>query len=179
MQASYRAPDRFGHAPPLPRPRDELAVPDLRDIAGMGRFDVFLAYNTEDVDDVVAICEALRGTGIRPWIDVEQVRPGTWAQDAIQIAMRLVRTAALFLGPCGVGRWQQLEIRAFVERCVSEQLPVIPVLLPGVSDVPSELVLLRQLNHVRFVRSVHEEEPLWRLHWGITGRPTRRPPGSR
>jgi hypothetical protein len=64
-----------------------------------------------DVDDLLAICEAIRDNSIQPWIDIEQVRPVLWAQNVIQIAMRLVRTVPLFLGLCGVGRWQQLEIR--------------------------------------------------------------------
>lgn len=133
------------------------------------RFDVFLAYNTQDIAEVLDIGGVLRQSGIRPWIDVEQVRPGTWAQDAIQHAIRAVRAAAVFLGPRGTGRWQMLEIRAFVERCTTEELPVVPVLLPGVQEPPPELWVLRQLNHVRFEHSVREPGPLQRLCWGITG----------
>lgn len=134
------------------------------------QLDVFLAYNTHDIAEVLHICGALRQNGIRPWIDVEQVRPGTWAQDAIQQAIRAVRTAAVFLGPRGTGRWQMLEIRAFVERCTTDGLPVVPVLLPGVPEPPPELIVLRQLNYVRFEHSVREPGPLRRLCWGVTGR---------
>jgi hypothetical protein len=148
---------------------EALALPCLIRPDHADRFDVFLAYNTHDIADVLEICAALRLHGIRPWIDVEQVRPGTWAQDAIQHAIRAVRTAAVFLGPQGTGRWQMLEIRAFVERCTIEELPVVPVLLPGVPEPPPELMVLRQLNYVRFEHSVREPGPLQRLCWGITG----------
>ncbi|MFI6099910.1 toll/interleukin-1 receptor domain-containing protein [Lentzea sp. NPDC051213] len=167
MKASLRATG----APALPSFDDALTsrTSHARAVAAANRFDVFLVYNTSDLAEVLEISGALRLRGIRPWIDVEQVRPGTWVQDAIQAAVRASRAAAVFLGPRGAGRWQRLEILAFVERCTVEEIPVVPVLLPGVPEVPSELVLLRQLNHVRFRKSVHEPDSLDRLCWGITG----------
>ncbi|ANZ40354.1 hypothetical protein BBK82_34345 [Lentzea guizhouensis] len=132
-------------------------------------FDVFMAHHSEDQPAVLEVCAVLRQHGIHPWIDVEQVQPGTWFQDALQHAIRTVKAAAVFLGPSGAGRWQMLEIRAFVERCVSEGVQVIPVLLPDTPGLPTELVFLQQLNVVRFDRSVLEAAPLRRLVWGITG----------
>ena len=71
--------------------------------------------------------------------------------------------------------WQALELRAFGSQCVERQIPVIPVLLPGVTEIPENLVFLRELNWVSFHRSPDEEEPLDRLVWGIIGRkPTKR-----
>jgi hypothetical protein len=113
---------------------------------------------------------ALKRRGIRPWIDVEQIPPGRWFQDVIQAAILEVRSAAIFLGPGSLGRWQALELRAFVSQCIERQIPVIPVLLPGVHEVAAALVFLRELNCVSFHRSPDEEEPLDRLVWGITGR---------
>lgn len=156
-------------SPPTARLANALPLPSLIRTDHAELFDVFLAYNSHDISEVLEICGVLRQDGIRPWIDVEQVRPGTWAQDAIQQAIRAVRTAAVFLGPRGTGRWQMLEIRVFVERCTTEELPVVPVLLPGVPEPPPELMVLRQLNYVRFEHSVREHGPLQRLCWGITG----------
>ncbi|NGY63069.1 toll/interleukin-1 receptor domain-containing protein [Lentzea sp. NEAU-D13] len=171
MKASPRTAGQPDDVLSLPSPRAvvKTATPDLPKIDAVEWFDVFLAYNTHDLANVLEIADALRRHGIRPWIDVEQVRPGTWAQDAIQSAIRAVRTAAVFLGPRGAGRWQMLEIRAFVERCATEAIPVVPVLLPGVPEPPPELMVLRQLNYVRFRHSVRESGPLRRLCWGITG----------
>ncbi|MDX8054351.1 toll/interleukin-1 receptor domain-containing protein [Lentzea sp. BCCO 10_0798] len=132
-------------------------------------FDVFVAYNSADLTAVLDVCAALREQDINPWIDVERVRPGTWVQDAIEEAISSTRTAAVFLGQCGAGRWQRLEIRAFVERCATDGIPLVPVLLPEAGELPLELLLLRQLNFVQFRGSVRDPEALRRLRWGITG----------
>jgi hypothetical protein len=62
-----------------------------------------------------------------------------------------------------------MELRAFMSRCVKENKPVIPVLLPGVSEFPEPLGFLAQLNHVSFAESVDEKEILDLIQWGITG----------
>jgi CHASE2 domain-containing sensor protein len=139
-------------------------------------YDVFLAHNNQDKPAVLAIAAALKRRGLSPWIDVEQIPPGRWFQDVIQPAILEVRSTAIFLGPGGLGRWQALELRAFVSQCVERQMPVIPVLLPGVDEIPKSLVFLRELNWVRFHRSPDEAEALDRLVWGITGhKPAKRP----
>ena len=48
-------------------------------------------------------------------------------------------------------------------------LPVIPVLLPGVSEIPEGLKFLRQLTQVRFNENLDERTPYDELEWGITG----------
>ncbi|GHH34699.1 hypothetical protein GCM10017774_19090 [Lentzea cavernae] len=149
---------------PRPRRKPESAPTDEHK-----PFDVFLAYNSADLPAVLAVCTALRDQGIKPWIDIERVRPGTWVQDAIEEAIHSTRTAVVFLGEGGTGRWQRLEIRAFVERCATDGIPLVPVLLPGADRLPVELVMLRQLNLVQFKESVHDQEALRRLRWGITG----------
>jgi hypothetical protein len=87
----------------------------------------------------------------------------------IQSAIRHVKAAAVFFGEGGLGRWQALELRAFVERCASSGIPLIPVLLPGVAQVPVELVFMQGLHHVKFERTVFEKEALDNLEWGIEG----------
>jgi hypothetical protein len=138
-------------------------------------YDVFLAHNSQDKPEVLVVAAALKRRGLTPWIDVEQIPPGRWFQDVIQAAILEVRSAAIFLGPGSVGRWQALELRAFVSQCVERQIPVIPVLLPGVGEIPPALVFLRELNWVSFRRSADERESMDRLVWGITGR---KPPNS-
>ena len=131
-------------------------------------FDVFLAYNREDSAQVQAVADSLKARGLYPWLDREQVAPGRWFQDVIQSAIPRVKSAAIFIGPSGLGRWQSLELRSFVERCVECGLPVIPVLLPGVGSIPDSLSFLRQLSWVRFRQRIDEAEALANLEWGIT-----------
>lgn len=79
-------------------------------------------------------------------------------------------SVGVVFGTSGPGRWQAVELRVFISRCVEDGIPVIPVLLPGVDEIPSHLVFLRELNGVTFKQSVDEDRPLGRLIWGITGR---------
>ena len=100
----------------------------------IGEFDVFLAHNSVDKEDVMKIANKLRQRGINPWIDKEQIAPGRWFQDVIQEAIPKVKSAAIFIGTKDIGKWQVLELRAFISECVERNIPVIPVLLPDVEE---------------------------------------------
>jgi hypothetical protein len=134
------------------------------------RCDVFLAHNSSYKPKVKIIADALRKRGLRPWIDDEQIPPGRWFAEVIENAVLRVRAAAIFVGRRGLGPWQRIELHAFVSHCIDREIPVIPVLLPGLARLPKELVFLRQLSSVRFIRRIDEQEPLDLLEWGIRGR---------
>ena len=108
---------------------------------------------------------------------MEQIPPGRWFQDVIQQAIPQVKSAAIFIGPHGLGRWEVVELRSFVSQCVEQGLPLIPVLLPGVDEVPPEPVFLRQLSLVRFA-ALDDPRSLAALVWGITGWRPHGMPGS-
>ena len=137
-------------------------------------FDVFLAHNSIDKSQVETIGKALRERGINPWLDIEQIPPGRWFQDVIQQAVQDVKSAAIFIGRSGLGRWQVVELRAFISQCVERNIPVIPVLLPGVKKIPKELVFLNEFNWVRFENQLLDKEMLDSLVWGITGKHPKR-----
>jgi hypothetical protein len=130
-------------------------------------YDVFLAYNSKDKPFVRQVYQQLKDQGLQPWIDEEEVAPGTSFQDEIQRIIRQIKTAAICIGPQGLGPWQVFEQRAFIARCVESKIPVIPVLLPGVAEIPEELVFLKQLNAVSF-STEDDTTALDRLRWGIT-----------
>lgn len=136
-----------------------------------GEYDVFLAHNAKDKSIVLQIGGLLMRRGIYPWIDVQQVPPGSWWQDVTQAVMIKVKSAAIFLGTHSIGRWQAVEIRAFISQCLDRDIPVIPVLLPGVNEIPQDMGFLRELAWVQFpdIASI-EGEALDRLIWGITGK---------
>ena len=115
----------------------------------MRQFDVFLAHKSSDRHQVSRIAEQLKKRRLDPWLDKEQIPPRRWFQDLIQRAIPNVKSAAICFGPSGMGKWQAIELRAFVSQCVDRGLPVIPVLLPGVVNVPSDLPFLRELNWVK------------------------------
>ncbi|MBE9111448.1 GUN4 domain-containing protein [Nodosilinea sp. LEGE 07298] len=50
----------------------------------------------------------------------------------------------------------------------------MPVLLPGVEEIPEELIFLQEFHAVSFQDSIEDERALFSLEWGITQRkPTR------
>jgi DNA-directed RNA polymerase subunit RPC12/RpoP len=138
----------------------------------IGEYDVFLAHNSSDKTNVMKIAGKLRERGINPWIDKEQIPPGRWFQDVIQEAIPKVKSAAIFIGPKDIGRWQALELRAFISECIDRNIPVIPVLLPSVEKLPGNLIFLKELNWVKFNYDINDTKALDDLIWGITGKRT-------
>lgn len=134
------------------------------------QYDVFLAHNSQDKPQVRAIAKELRQRGLIPWLDEDVIPPGRWFQDVIQQAIPNVKSAAILIGSGGLGKWQTLELRAFISQCVEADIPVIPILLPGVDEFPEYLPFLKQLNCVFFHNRMDDVEALDKLEWGITGR---------
>ncbi len=132
------------------------------------QFDVFMAHNNLDKQFIQNLTEQLRGFDITPWLDTEQIPPGRWFQDVIQNAIRNVNTAAIFIGESGIGKWQALELKTFVSQCVENEIPVIPVLLPNVQEIPDNLLFLRELNYVSF-QNENDSSAIKKLVWGIKG----------
>ena len=135
----------------------------------MSEFDVFLAHNSQDKDAVDELHGLLTRHGISPWLDVEQIPPGRWFQDVIQQAIPNVKSAAIIIGKRGLGRWQALELRAFITQCIERKIPVIPVLLPTVDQFPEGFLFLMEPNTVRFREDLTEQAPINSSLWRITG----------
>jgi hypothetical protein len=134
------------------------------------QFDVFLAHNSQDKPQVRAIARELKQRGLYYWIDEEQIPPGRSFQDVIQLAIPNVKSAAIFIGLVGFRNWQAMVLRALISRCIDADIPVIPVLLPGVDKIPEHLSFLKEFNPVRFASRIDDVEALNNLEWGITGR---------
>jgi CheY-like chemotaxis protein len=130
------------------------------------QFDVFLAHNSKDKALIKIICEKLKQQGLSPWLDEEQILAGRRVQKEIQQAILQVKTAVIFIGSHGLGQWQDLELETFVRLCVEADRPVIPVLLPGVTDIPDELPFLKGYRWVAF-QDIEENDALEILVQGI------------
>lgn len=109
-------------------------------------FDVFLCHNSSDKSAVRDITARLQRAGVRTWLDVEQLPLGTPWQPELEKQISRIAAAAVFVGQDGVGPWQSAEIRAFLSEFADRGCPVIPVLLPGTSDVPPLPLFLRQMT---------------------------------
>ncbi|WP_375474696.1 GUN4 domain-containing protein [uncultured Nostoc sp.] len=133
-------------------------------------FDVFLAHNSLDKPEIRIIYKYLKELGLNPWLDEKQIRPGQLYQDIIQKAIQQIQCVAVFIGTTGLGKWQALELQGFISQCVEKDIPVIPVLLPGVKFIPENLIFLKQFHQVCFECEIEKDfEAFWRLYWGITG----------
>ncbi len=132
------------------------------------RFDVFLCHHGPDKEAVQEIARRLLDRGLKPWLDVWELRPGLPWQRALEAQIRQIAAAAVFVGDRGIGPWQELEIEAYLRRFVKRDCPVIPVILPGCAEVPELPVFLEGMTWVDFRRD--DPEPLEQLIWGVIGR---------
>jgi WD40 repeat protein/energy-coupling factor transporter ATP-binding protein EcfA2 len=94
-------------------------------------YDVFLSYNSSDHVIVAKIADMLEERGLRCFLDRWYLMPGDSWLRALEKALDNSRTIAVFLGPGGLGPWQQREQELALDRqSKNPAYRVIPVLLP-------------------------------------------------
>jgi len=143
------------------------------------QFDVFLVHSSRDKPQVRAIAAKLKLRGLKPWLDEEQIPPGRSFQDSIQQAIPDSKSVAIFIGSEGLGKWQALELIALISLGLEARVTIIPVLLPGVNQIPDHVSFLKEFRWVKFTHSIEDIQALDELVWGITGhRPKRQPESS-
>lgn len=135
------------------------------------KFDVFLAHRSQDKFLIKKIYGELVARGFRPWLDEEELAPGTQRtqfQNELQCAIDQIKTAAIFLGEGQAGRWRASELRDFTQQCIRHNIRPIPVLLPGVESVPDDLLFLNDFHSVSFREGLADKYAFSRLEWGIS-----------
>ena len=141
-------------------------------IMAASKYSVFLSHRSSDKPAVETIGEWLQVAGVEPWLDKWNLIPGQPWQEEIEKALRECSACVVFIGPQGRGPWHNMEMRAAINRCVQEGngYPVIPVLLPGVTEEEREELplFLSTLLWVKF-RTLDDSEALHRLLCGIKG----------
>jgi hypothetical protein len=130
-------------------------------------FDVFMCHNSVDKPAVREIAQKLTERNIKPWLDEEQIRPGTSWQTSLGQQIESIKSAAIFVGESGLGPWQNQEIQALLNQFVKRECPVIPVVLPSAKKTPDLPWTLANVHWVDF--RVTHLDPLKQLIWGITG----------
>src|SRR5262245_57394476 len=132
------------------------------------RHDVFLSHHTSDKPAVEELARRLVKQGVQLWLDTWNLIPGEPWQEAIEVALDSCATCAVFVGPSGMGPWQNEEMRVAIDRRVNTspgKFRVIPVLLPGAERgergrLPS---FLSATTWVEFHRSLDDADALHRL----------------
>jgi hypothetical protein len=146
----------------------EVAQSTLQGKIATHDFDVFLCYNSEDRETIKQIGEQLKELGILPWLDEWELRPGLPWQSALEMQIKQVKSAAVFVGKRGVGPWQRQEVGTLLGKFVKRRSPVIPVLLQDAPKKPKLPLFLDNMTWVDF--RIQDPDPLQRLVWGITGK---------
>jgi hypothetical protein len=147
-----------------------LEIAKLEASPALREFDVFLCHNSEDKAAVKKIGELLKAKGLNPWLDIEQLRPGSPWQTVLEEQIKHIKSVAVFLGNDGIGPWQDMEQQAFIREFKKRKCPIIPVILPECSE-DQELPIFLSLMHFVNFRKI-EPDPLQQLIWGITGKKT-------
>jgi len=137
------------------------------------QYDVFLSHNSVDKPAVEAIALRLREMAhLEPFLDKWHLIPGEPWQEALEEALDVSRSCAVFLGPAGVGSWENEEMRAALDiRVKQPAFRVIPVLLPG-ARLPERGHLprfLSRLTWVDFRSGLDDPAAFHRLVCGIQG----------
>src|SRR3954470_12609936 len=111
-------------------------------------FDAFLSYSRTDAEAVRQIQSLLKDAGLATFLDRDQLPAGQPWLPALERAIAQSDAVAVFIGPGGLGTWQQREIQLALDRQVGAEragrtLPVIPILLPKVVDPPGGFLRLQ------------------------------------
>src|SRR5262249_18686215 len=95
-------------------------------------YDVFLSHSSKDKPAVEQIAERLVDEAkIKPFLDKWHLVAGEPWQEALEVALDTSASCAVFLGPTGLGPWQNEEMRSALDSRVGQNCgPVIPTLLP-------------------------------------------------
>jgi len=137
------------------------------------QYDVFLSHNSQDKPAVEILARRLTDeASLRPFLDKWHLVPGEPWQEALEEALDQSRTCAVFLGPAGLGTWENEEMRAALDiRASTPDFRVIPVLLPG-ARLPERGRLPRFLARhtwVDFRPGLDDADAFHRLVCGIQG----------
>ncbi|MBW4515151.1 MAG: tetratricopeptide repeat protein [Timaviella obliquedivisa GSE-PSE-MK23-08B] len=129
-------------------------------------FDVFLCHNSVDKEQMRAIAQQLHAQSLTSWLDEQELTPGRAWIEILEQYLPRIKTVAIFIGAQGLGRWQKLEIPAFLTRFVEHGSPqILPVFL---ADAPQHCDLPFFLKNFGWV-DFRQPDPMPRMIWGITG----------
>jgi tetratricopeptide (TPR) repeat protein len=159
-----------------------MAVRGFDGATAMGKhqYHVFLSHSSRDKPSVEELALWLVREGLTPFFDAWELVPGEDWTDALPKALDSCATCAVIIGPGDSGGWQRSEVKQALIRSArernfkgGERFRIIPILLPGASDVgsgePSAFDFLAQNTWIKFERSLDETEMLHRLVCGIRG----------
>ncbi len=107
-------------------------VLDAEAAEGERRYDVFLSYNSVDVESVEHLAQRLRSVNLKVWFDRWCITAGDDWQDELADGLARSDGCLVFVGPAGIGDWARQELKVALDRAAKRPgYRVVPVLLPG------------------------------------------------
>jgi WD40 repeat protein len=96
------------------------------------RYDVFLSYNSVDVDAVEDLARRLTTANLSVWFDRWRITAGDDWQDELADGLARSDGCLVFVGRAGIGDWARQELKVALDRAAKRpSYRVVPVLLPG------------------------------------------------
>lgn len=103
--------------------------------SGSNQYDVFLSHNGKEKPAVERLAEKLRRAGLEPWLDKWCLTPGGDWQNELAAGLKASSACAVFIGPHGIGNWEDLEYKLATDRMAKDRrFRLFLVLLPGLAE---------------------------------------------
>jgi WD40 repeat protein len=103
--------------------------------ASAQQFAVFLSHNSHEKPAVERIAEKLKRAELEPWLDKWCLTSGGDWQDELALGLRASAACAVFVGPHGIGNWEDLEYKLAIDRMAKDRaFRLFLVLLPGLPE---------------------------------------------
>ena len=119
--------------------------------------DIFICYNSEDELCVINIAENLVVRGLKPWLDVWELKKRNKAIDqTLENISDNIKTIAIFVGERGVGPWENPGIDSLIRHYYEKKLTIITVFLP-ISPTNIDLPVNLTSNFVDFRTGTFEK----------------------
>ena len=99
----------------------------------MSMKSLFLSYAGLDREIAAQVALGLKGAGVDLWWDREGIGWGdNWIQK-LEDALTDCGGYVILVGPSGVRRWVKFELSLAIKRHIEQELPIFPLLLPGIT----------------------------------------------
>lgn len=94
---------------------------------------IFLSYAGLDREIATQVAGGLKGAGVDVWWDREGIGWGNKWIERLQEELTKCGAYVILVGSSGVRKWVKAELSIALKRHVEQDLPIFPVLLPGVT----------------------------------------------
>ncbi len=112
------------------------------------RRHVYLSYSYHLGTLVELVARAMKDAGIDVWLDRWDICCGSTWSSPIHDAIVNANAIMVFIGPEGLARWQEEEVKLALSQLGAHDMRIVPVVTPGVSSdsIPASLRNYRCLD---------------------------------